>query len=958
MSTTIWVLAGYGDGTTLCQSFSAAWHALALSPSNIEFKPLTVNPLSDPDDVVLCYVIPDRAGAKHVAGSNLCYWPDLLGKMCRNGHRGPFVVLSFQEAHLHAANGHTHETSTIVLRTISGEIPGFAPIRDTYIRLPASLEEIVTAVRDSYVWKGRLRAISDDAAILSWEAHGIENARVADHQMVGFEAVLRFLRGAQLSWRIHPDDGRQIVEHIRKMVVSDDPRLSPAVRNRFKAAYKSQIKRWDTYEEAITASNRSVQQWTEYRLPYRLLLIDDDHECLGWRMLLQVLLAPDGYEVVADDGTGYESYITDRLCPVDLVMLDMDLPADTKDRTPIKFRGLQILDTLRTLATDLPIIMFTGHERLALERHKSELGLAGYLVKSEEAELQNPRACYSRLRAACRGALDYRYRAVLKKLFDRLRLLDYSLYTATYARASQAIYELDDATSACHCAGLALESGLRLKLSSEQDMGTNSAELASRISADMSNWPSVAVKLRNVASHAELGAEMLEPLDAHLSVSLMIVLLYRLAGQELSSADSDLARRLLYQSLLLCATSIENVAANHESLLRLTELHAPLTDVITILQSNAVRLQEVSFAETCTALYSLTSHIFRVATGNTLSDMWGRNGDRLRREWTSYNQFTHLATPREGYEHMVHVVFAYLSPGCGVPASYGPCVELDRACLTAIMLTRIIDWCVRRVIALPNPKSVDGRNTKNITDFEDILNDVVTGPAITRAALLELGDNLLITMSDDNLISPVRSTLRHLVNEDRALVTKHEHSLQKFRLELQLHQSYSHDAREELWKAQSTRDTIEQSLINLQLLGGGKAAKVVELGKRKGDAIVAIAEHQVTVNSLSKRIIEIEDRIREHEHTLRTLIARLSCREGLLATRVPDSSLAPAQLMDWVAEEFAPNTGPEIALVRRCLNDWIWTDLILDIPDLFKRLDIIWHRRGINAERSTKESAR
>ncbi len=79
-----------------------------------------------------------------------------------------------------------------------------------------------------------------------------------------------------------------------------------------------------------------------------LLIVDDE------RVLVRELsrsLAAEGHEV-RTAGTGAQAIEANRLCPPDLVLLDLRLP----DRS-----GIEVLRELRGLDPGLPVVQMTAH---------------------------------------------------------------------------------------------------------------------------------------------------------------------------------------------------------------------------------------------------------------------------------------------------------------------------------------------------------------------------------------------------------------------------------------------------------------------------------------------------------------------------------------------------------------------------------------------------------------------
>ncbi len=106
----------------------------------------------------------------------------------------------------------------------------------------------------------------------------------------------------------------------------------------------------------------------------KILIIDDRHENLDF--LTQYILHPAGYQtLVAYDGEqGLQKALQEN---PDLIIMDLRMP---------KMDGLQVLQALRKIQSDIPVILMTFHgsEETAVQAFR--LGVKDYIVKPYKAE--------------------------------------------------------------------------------------------------------------------------------------------------------------------------------------------------------------------------------------------------------------------------------------------------------------------------------------------------------------------------------------------------------------------------------------------------------------------------------------------------------------------------------------------------------------------------------------------
>ena len=104
-----------------------------------------------------------------------------------------------------------------------------------------------------------------------------------------------------------------------------------------------------------------------------VLVVDDRADA---RDYVNDLLTPEGYAVLLASG-GEEALELIARHPVRLVITDLEMPG---------VDGMELLDRVRTEHHDLPVIIFTGHGRLAIGLRAIAHGAFYFLDKPVPAE--------------------------------------------------------------------------------------------------------------------------------------------------------------------------------------------------------------------------------------------------------------------------------------------------------------------------------------------------------------------------------------------------------------------------------------------------------------------------------------------------------------------------------------------------------------------------------------------
>jgi DNA-binding response OmpR family regulator len=105
----------------------------------------------------------------------------------------------------------------------------------------------------------------------------------------------------------------------------------------------------------------------------RILVVDDEAPV---REVLTEYFSTEGYAVEAA-GSGVEALSAVRGGRADLVLLDVRMPG---------LDGVQVLRKIRELGTDVPVIMVTANEDVALAKETLKLGAFDYVAKPFDFE--------------------------------------------------------------------------------------------------------------------------------------------------------------------------------------------------------------------------------------------------------------------------------------------------------------------------------------------------------------------------------------------------------------------------------------------------------------------------------------------------------------------------------------------------------------------------------------------
>jgi len=106
------------------------------------------------------------------------------------------------------------------------------------------------------------------------------------------------------------------------------------------------------------------------RLRARILVVDDEHNI---RQVAGNLLAAAGYEILlAADGSEALAVLEDDPHAIDLVLLDMTMPG---------LHGLQVLDRIRGLRVDLPVLLSSGYGRENVDHVLGTDEASGFIQK-------------------------------------------------------------------------------------------------------------------------------------------------------------------------------------------------------------------------------------------------------------------------------------------------------------------------------------------------------------------------------------------------------------------------------------------------------------------------------------------------------------------------------------------------------------------------------------------------
>lgn len=137
-------------------------------------------------------------------------------------------------------------------------------------------------------------------------------------------------------------------------------------------------------------------------MPTRIALVDDQK--LFRRGLRMILEDCGDIEVAFEAGNGQQFFERLAFEPVDLVLLDVEMPV---------LDGTATLERIRQEQPDIRTIILTMHDNNRLITHLMELGANGFLLKDEEPEI----VCESVRRVMQEGVYfrDYVSKALLNK---------------------------------------------------------------------------------------------------------------------------------------------------------------------------------------------------------------------------------------------------------------------------------------------------------------------------------------------------------------------------------------------------------------------------------------------------------------------------------------------------------------------------------------------------------------
>lgn len=105
------------------------------------------------------------------------------------------------------------------------------------------------------------------------------------------------------------------------------------------------------------------------------IMIVDNHPLIG--MGLGSLLSTHGYDVIANESTGDNTVKTALLLQPELIILDLYLP---------DYHGLEVIRVIRDTGLKTKIIVFTGYNDMNYQLQCRELGVEGFMLKSELSE--------------------------------------------------------------------------------------------------------------------------------------------------------------------------------------------------------------------------------------------------------------------------------------------------------------------------------------------------------------------------------------------------------------------------------------------------------------------------------------------------------------------------------------------------------------------------------------------
>ena len=104
-----------------------------------------------------------------------------------------------------------------------------------------------------------------------------------------------------------------------------------------------------------------------------ILIVDDEKNYL---LVLSAVLEEEGYEVLTAQG-GHEALEIQKSSDLDLILTDMKMPA---------MDGIELLENIKTLDPDLPVIMMTAHGTIDKAVEAMQKGAYSYILKPFDNE--------------------------------------------------------------------------------------------------------------------------------------------------------------------------------------------------------------------------------------------------------------------------------------------------------------------------------------------------------------------------------------------------------------------------------------------------------------------------------------------------------------------------------------------------------------------------------------------
>lgn len=139
-------------------------------------------------------------------------------------------------------------------------------------------------------------------------------------------------------------------------------------------------------------------------------LIVDDHVAVV--QAVEAALAPALTVVAAGDGATAIDVVSRH--PLDVVLLDLKLP---------DMSGLRVLEAMRAVRVDLPVVVLTGHSSESAAIAAANLAVSGYLIKPfDVADLRRQITTALAFRLARRALLEPQERGALETAMLRVEL--------------------------------------------------------------------------------------------------------------------------------------------------------------------------------------------------------------------------------------------------------------------------------------------------------------------------------------------------------------------------------------------------------------------------------------------------------------------------------------------------------------------------------------------------------